>query len=60
MKIEFEQDVITANILRHWDRDKIERFALHLLGSEYPTKLCDCGYDTCEECNTLATENLDH
>lgn len=28
-------DALTINILRLWDRDKIKRFAEHLLGSEY-------------------------
>jgi hypothetical protein len=31
--IKFEESILTVNILRNWDRDKIERFAKHLLGS---------------------------
>lgn len=31
----YNPEFITAHILRHWDRDKIEKFALHLLGDDY-------------------------
>lgn len=31
----FEGSALTVNILRLWDRDRIERFALHLLGDEW-------------------------
>lgn len=31
----FEGSTLTVNILRLWDRDRIERFALHLLGDEW-------------------------
>jgi len=30
--IVFEESILTVNILRNWDRDKIVRFAEHLLG----------------------------
>ena len=29
-----QEKYITAHILRNWERDRIERFALHLLGDE--------------------------
>ena len=34
-----EDGALTVNILRTWDREKIERFALHLLGDEYQNQV---------------------
>jgi hypothetical protein len=34
MKIDFDAATLTVNILRNWDREKIERFAKHLLGEK--------------------------
>lgn len=36
---------LTSNILRHWERDKIRRFALHLIGEQYAANGRDGGLD---------------
>lgn len=63
-KIDFDETIITVNILRHWDRDKIERFAKHLLGTSQmfddmgvSTTKCNCGYDTCSDCASNHPDN---
>lgn len=38
MNCNFSEAVLVENILRHWSREKIVRFAKHLLG------------DVCQEC----------
>lgn len=51
----FEGSTLTVNILRLWDRDRIERFALHLLGDEWQAKAAR--YDAlCRRMNTPIDE----
>ena len=40
--LENKNSVLTVNILRSWDREKIEKFALHLLGDQWQGKSVEC------------------
>lgn len=46
-------DQLTIHILRNWDREKTERFAKHLLGSEYRNQIIDQCIDAV--CNDAVT-----